>query len=90
MFWKIVAGLLGGAALLGAGILIYKRITRSTIAEESRKKCPAAFKAIIKSNDTKKVNVGIFDRNDNHLDDLTLQSEKGVDSSLKKGTVVYC
>lgn len=68
---------------------IYVEITSDTIKDTVREKDPEAFK--IKINEAKKnaVNVGIFDRQNKHLEDMKIESSEGVSSSVKKGQVIY-
>lgn len=84
-----------GALLIGAGIgiaaslIVETIIDKSLIQSEVRKKNPSAFKALIEKKKKTAVDVGIFDRNDNRIDGITLESEKGVSSEVKVGQIIY-
>lgn len=90
--WGTIFKVILGAAAIGAAsygiVKIYKKITANQIAEEARRKCKEAFKAKIKAKKQNSVDVGIFDRNNNEIGEMTLQSQEGIDSSLRKGQVI--
>ena len=90
--WGTIFKVILGAAAIGAAVYvsvkIYKKITANRIAEEARRKYKEAFKAKIQAKKQNSVDVGIFDRNNNEIGEMTLQSQEGVDSSLRKGQVI--
>lgn len=91
MWGTIFKAILGVAAIGAAAyvsVKIYKKITANRIAEEARRKYKEAFKAKIKAKKQDSVDVGIFDRNNKEIGEMTLQSQEGVDSSLRKGQVI--
>lgn len=87
---KIALGVVAAGAVVTAAVVIHKKITAQRIAEETKKKFKEAFKAKIKSKDTKCVKVGIFDKYSNLLGDLPIESDEGVASDLRVGQVIYC
>lgn len=87
---KIALGLAAAGAVATAAVVIHKQITKRRIEEEAKRQYKEAFKAKIKSKDTKHVDVGIYSKNNNHLGDMTIESDEGVASDLKVGQVIYC
>lgn len=83
--FKILLGTVAVGLTVYAGVKIYKKITANRIAEEVRRKAAAAFYAKIKEKKANAVKVGIFDVNDNDIGEMTIESNEGVDSSLRKG-----
>lgn len=85
---------LGGALLVGAAataavaaicITISELISPRQIAQTAKKKCPEAIKALVESKDTRKVGVGLFDSNNDRVGEMTIESSKGVSSSIYVG-----
>lgn len=81
----IIAGSVLGAAV----ITVACKITKEIIAEKARKKFNKAIKAIIQEAKKDAVYVGIFDNDDNRIGEMTIESEQGVDASIKQGDVIY-
>lgn len=90
--WGTIFKVILGAAAIGlvayGTVKIYKKITANQIAEEARRKCKEAFKAKIKAKKQNSVDVGIFDSNNKEIGEMTVQSQEGVDSSLRVGQVI--
>ena len=88
--WLEALGLLVGG-LLGATIFMAVDyfLSEDKLVEEVEKQYPDAFKLLIKEKKKNAVNVGIFDEDDEHLDDVEITSTKGVSKSLRKGQVIY-
>lgn len=88
--WLEVLGLLAGG-LLGATIFLAVDffLSEDKLVEEVEKQYPDAFKLLIKEKKKNAVNVGIFDEDDEHLDDVEITSTKGVSKSLRKGKVIF-
>jgi len=87
--FRITAGLLATAVIAYGVVKIYKKITADRIREEVIKIGKSnAFKAMIKSKKTKRVNVGIYDRQDKEIGTMTLESEEGVDKNLYVGQTI--
>ena len=84
-FW-LVPSIIG---LFVVAVTIYVKITSDTIKDTVKKENPDAFKIRIKEAKKTAVNVGIFDNQNKHLEDMKIESKKGVSSSLKKGQVIY-
>lgn len=84
-FW-LVPSLIG---LFAVAVTIYVKITSDTIKDTVREKVPEAFKIKIKEAKGNAVNVGIFDGQNKHLEDMKIESSEGVSSSVKKGQVIY-
>lgn len=79
------------AALIGGGVAL---ITTAIIGEffikkEVKKKCPEAFKVLILEKKKKAVKCGIFDCDDDYLDEMEFESEKGVSSKIYVGQEIY-
>lgn len=94
MNWlRIILYILGGAALIatavGGGIIISKKINEKRLKKAVKKEFTEAVKMIINDKSTKKVNVGIFDENNDKIKDLTVESEKGVSDELYVGQEIY-
>lgn len=88
--WLEALGLLAGG-LLGATIFLAVDffLSEDKLVEEVEKEYPDAFKLRIKEKKKNAVNVGIFDEDDEHLDDVEITSTKGVSKSLRKGKVIF-
>ena len=88
--WLEALGLLAGG-LLGATIFMAVDyfISEETLVENVEEEYPDAFKLRIKEKKKNAVNVGIFDEDNEHLDDMEITSSKGVSKSLRKGQVIY-
>lgn len=84
-FW-LLPSLIG---LFAVAVTIYVEITSVTIKDTVREKVPEAFKIKIKEAKEKAVNVGIFDGQNKHLEDMKIESSEGVSSSVKKDQVIY-
>ena len=84
-FW-LVPSIIG---LFVVAVTIYVKITSDTIKDTVKKENPDAFKIRIKEAKKTAVNVGIFDNQNKHLEDMKIESSEGVSSSLKKGQVIY-
>jgi len=86
---KIAAGLLITAAISYGLVKIYQKITADRIREEVNKIGTSdAFKAMIKSKTTKRVDVGIFNRQEEEIGTMTIESEEGVDKNLYVGQTI--
>ena len=88
--WLEALGLLAGG-LLGATIFLAVDffLSEDKLVEEVEKQYPDAFKLLIKEKKKNAVNVGIFDEDNEHLDDVEITSTKGVSKSLRKGKVIF-
>lgn len=88
--WLEALGLLAGG-LLGATIFMAVDffLSEDKLVEEVEEQYPDAFKLLIKEKKKNAVNVGIFDEDNEHLDDVEITSTKGVSKSLRKGQVIY-
>lgn len=94
MSWvRLLLYVLGGAALVatavGGGIVISKKINERRLKNAIKKEFTEAVKMIIYDKNTKKVDVGIFDENNDKIKDLTVESEKGVSDELYVGQEIY-
>ena len=89
--WLEALGLLAGG-LLGATIFLAVDffLSEDKLVEEVEEQYPDAFKLLIKEKKKNAVNVGIFDEDNEHLDDVEITSTKGVSKSLRKGKVIFC
>ncbi|MCQ2208266.1 MAG: hypothetical protein MJZ02_08630 [Paludibacteraceae bacterium] len=81
----LIGGLIGGTA----GAIIGSFLDDESLGNAAREYNSEAFKLLIKEKKKKAVKVGIFDEEDDLLDDLEIQSEKGVSSSIYVGKVIY-
>lgn len=88
--WLEALGLLAGG-LLGATIFMAVDffLSKDKLVEKVEEEYPDAFKLLIKEKKKNAVNVGIFDEDDEHLDDVEITSTKGVSKSLRKGKVIF-
>ena len=89
--WLEALGLLAGG-LLGATIFMAVDffLSEDKLVEEVEEEYPDAFKLLIKEKKKNAVNVGIFDEDNEHLDDVEITSTKGVSKSLRKGQIILC
>ena len=81
LVWAFVGDAIGGVI---GGIL-----DEDSIKDEVAKNYEEAFKLLIKQKKKKAVKVGIFDEEDDLIENLEIKSEKGVSSSIHKGQVIY-
>lgn len=86
ILWSAAAGALTGAA---TALLIDFFIDESSIADSVSHKYENAFKVLIKDKKTRTVDVGIFDETNAFIDDMTIESDKGVSASLRIGQEIY-
>ncbi len=88
--WLEALGLLAGG-LLGATIFMAVDffLSKDKLVEKVEEEYPDAFKLLIKEKKKNAVNVGIFDEDNEHLDDVEITSSKGVSKSLHKGQTIY-
>lgn len=88
--WLEALGLLAGG-LLGATIFMAVDffLSEDKLVEKVEEQYPDAFKLLIKEKKKNAVNVGIFDVDNEHLDDVEITSTKGVSKSLRKGQIIY-
>ena len=88
--WLEALGLLA-VGLLGATIFMAVDffLSEDKLVEEVEEQYPDAFKLLIKEKKKNAVNVGIFDEDNEHLDDMEITSSKGVSKSLHKGQTIY-
>lgn len=88
--WLEALGLLAGG-LLEATIFMAVDffLSEDKLVEEVEEQYPDAFKLLIKEKKKNAVNVGIFDEDNEHLDDVEITSSKGVSKSLHKGQTIY-
>lgn len=63
-------------------------IDDNTIKETVRIKCPEALKALIQKKKKNAIDVGIFDKKDQHICSLEIKSSQGVSNSLHVGQVI--
>ncbi len=70
-------------------IVLKSIIDEHSLTQSVREECPQAFKLLIKEKKKHAVHVGIFDRQDSHMEDMEITSTKGVDRNLRKGQVIY-
>jgi len=89
MWWSVL-GLLGGG-LLGAALFltIDYFLSPETLGEAVKKEEHDAFKVLIKEKKKNAVNVGIFDEDNEYINDMEITSSKGVSRSLRKGQIYY-
>lgn len=79
-----------GAAALGAGAIVIRTvINKKKIKEEAKRRCPDALYALIQEKKKNAVNVGIFDEEEDKIDQFDLESESGVDYDLYEGQKIY-
>ena len=94
MDWlKIILCIFGGAAVITAsvagGMVIHRKINERRLKEAIKKEFSNAIKMIINDKSTKKVNVGIFDEENDKIKDLEVTSDDGVSDELYVGQVIY-
>lgn len=89
MWWSVLGVL--GAGLLGAAVVLSVDyfLSSDTLSDAVREEEPDAFKVLIKEKKKNAVNVGIFDEDNEHLNDMEITTSKGVSRSLRKGQTIY-
>lgn len=87
LVFQILLWTIGGAVTVWA---VASVINYVLIKEEVKRQIPNAFKAIITSKTTKKIDIGIFSYDDEKIKDIEMTSEEGVDENLSIGQVIYC
>ena len=89
--WLEVLGLLAGG-IVGATMIslaVDYFICEDTLADNIEEEYPDAFKLLIKAKKKNAVKVGIFDEDNEHLDDVEITSSKGVSKNIRKGQTIY-
>ncbi|MCQ2234881.1 MAG: hypothetical protein MJZ24_09115 [Paludibacteraceae bacterium] len=89
MGWLDIILGVAAAGLAVATVVTVVKVTKSIIAKKAKEEYNNAIKIKIKSKNTKRVNVGIFDRYDDHLGDMSLEGNE-VSSDIRVGDVIYC
>jgi hypothetical protein len=85
----IVGGLVGGATGFVVSAII-DAVTEDNARDEIKLKYPSAFKARLKSKETKRVYFDVFNQDSKVIaNDFVIESEKGVSASLEVGTEIY-
>lgn len=89
MWWSVLGVL--GAGLLGAAVVLSVDyfLSSDTLSDAVREEEPDAFKVLIKEKKKNAVNVGIFDEDNEHLNDMEITTSKRVSRSLRKGQTIY-
>ena len=85
----LVGGFVGG---VGGFVIasIIDAITEDNARDEIKLKYPSAFKARLKSKETKRVHFDVFNQDSRVIaNDFVIESEKGVSESSKVGTEIY-
>ncbi len=85
----LVGGAIGGTVGGIVGYVIGSIIDDDSIKKVAANKYDDAFKLLIKQKKAKAVKVGIFDDEDDLIEDVEIKSEKGVSSSIYEGQVIY-
>lgn len=87
----VIGGVVGGAVGGLVGLVIDVFIDDKTIKDTARSRhANEQLKLLIKDKNTREVKVGIFDKpTDKHLEDMNLETTKGVSDNLYKGQVLY-
>lgn len=89
--WLEVLGLLAGG-IVGATMIslaVDYFICEDTLVDNIEEEYPDAFKLLIKEKKKNAVKVGIFDEDNEHLDDVEITSSKGVSKNIRKGQTIY-
>lgn len=85
----VVGGLIGGATGFVVSAII-DAVTEDNARDEIKLKYPSAFKARLKSKETKRVHFDVYNQDSRVIaNDFVIESEKGVSESLKVGTEIY-
>ena len=87
---KIIGWILFGSAVAVATVIIADKIIDwAVVRAEVKKKAPSAFKALIEQKKKNAIDVGIFSKEGNRIDGMTLESDKGVASDIEVGQELY-
>ncbi|MBR6962554.1 MAG: hypothetical protein IKH86_02885 [Prevotella sp.] len=93
-FFPLILCALGGAAAgFAICVVLDKMITKKRIQEivkDESLSVPESFKYKIKEAKKNTVKVGIFDKRENELKEIEIQSEKGVSSKLSVNKWELC
>lgn len=94
MFFTLLGSFITGALIGGASGAVLGAIVDWFVDDDSLSECITeeyedAFKLLIKEKKKTAVKVGIFDEEEDLLDDVEIQSEQGVSNSLYVGKVIY-
>ncbi len=94
MFFTLITSMLVGYATGYAAGAVLGAVVDWFIDDESLKNCieeeyDNAFYILIEEKKKSAVKVGIFDYEEDRIEDVELQSESGVSSSLYEGQVIY-
>ncbi len=75
--------------LFAGAVTLYDKITEDSLKETVKEKVPEAFKIRIEEAKKNKVDVGIYGKQNKHLENLSIESKEGVSSSIRKGQEYY-
>lgn len=85
----LLGGAIGGATGAVLGAVVDWLIDDDSLSESIHEEYDDAFKLLIKQKKKDAVKVGIFDYDEDLIDDVEIQSQQGVSDSLYVGKVIY-
>ena len=85
----LVGGLIGGAGGAVLSAIVDWFIDEDSLGEAISEEYDDAFKLLIKDKKRNAVKVGIYDEDNDVIDDSEIQSESGISESIYKGLVIY-
>lgn len=85
----MISLLWAGALLFGGGLTVTAIITLDYLRQEVKKRHSNAFKIMILSRKKNAVDVGIFNRKNQRIDEIKYTSSEGVSDALYRGLVLY-
>lgn len=90
LLWSVVEGFFVGGLVGGlVGVTVCGIIDAFTIKKEVKTKCPDAFKILILKKKKTAVDVGIFDKNEQPQQRMTIESSEGISEGLYEGQELY-
>lgn len=86
---RTLGALLAIGGVVAIAITINNRITAREIARQALKKAKNAIKALVKAKSTKKVDVGLFNSSNEEVQQMSIESTKGVSDDIYVGQEIY-
>lgn len=90
---RTLGALLAIGGVVAIAITINNRITAREIARQAReqalKEAKNAIKALVKAKSTKKVDVGLFNSSNEEVQQMSIESSKGVSDDIYVGQEIY-
>lgn len=85
----LIGGIIGGVGGAVLGAVVDWFVDEDSIVTAISEEYNNAFRLLIKQKKETAVKVGIFDDEDDLIDDIEIQSKSGISDSIYEGQVIY-